>query len=293
MSTSIRLRSLYAVPMDQPARLAEALASEADALMADLTDLVAMHRKDEARENTRTLLSAPVAKQVWVRIARTNDDAALIADLDAAVQHHVTGLAIPECAHPDEIRKVDALISALEAQRGIEAGSVRLLPLPEGALAIRNYFDTLLASKRVVAAWFPGAPAGDLSRDVGFIWSEEGSERLYMRSKVVLDARAAGIEHILDSGSGRLGDLETYEREVHRSKSFGFTARMTYSAEHAVIVNRVLTPTAEEVAAAQREIVAYEAALERGVGLFELDGRVVDVTTVEFARRLVARAAKW
>lgn len=290
MSASLRMRSLFAVPMDQPSRLTEALGSSADALMLDLTDLVAIHRKDEARENTRALLSEPLTKLAWVRVANTSDASALEADLDVSVWPAVTGLVIPECAHPDEIRMISGLLSALETQRGIAQGTISLLPLPEGALAIRNYFDTLTASKRVVAAWFPGAPGGDLCRDVGYEWSAEGGERLYMRSKVVLDARAAGIHHIIDSGSGGLTDIEAFARDVLRSRRLGFTGRMAYNRDQAKAINTAFTPSDEEVAAAKREVAAYEEALKRGVGLFEFDGRVADVTTVEYAQRLIARA---
>jgi citrate lyase subunit beta / citryl-CoA lyase len=296
MSTFSLLRSLFAVPMDQPERLAQALDSDADGLMLDLTDLVAAHRKAEARANLREFLAAGAGPagsgpHLWVRIARTGEDEAVAANLDVAAAVGVTGLIIPECFYPSEVRKIAGLLDEFEARRGLTAGAIRLLPLPEGALAIRNYFETLTASERVCAAWFPGAPRGDLCRDVGFQWTSEGTERLYMRSKVVLDARAAGIEHIIDSGPGQLLDAPAFEADVRGSQRLGFTGRMAYSSAQAEIINRVFTPSPAEVEAAQAEIAAYEQALGQGLGLFELGGRIVDVTTVKHARRVVAKAA--
>jgi citrate lyase subunit beta/citryl-CoA lyase len=169
---------------------------------------------------------------------------------------------------------------------------VKLLPVPESALAIRNYYDTLTASPRVAAAWFPGAPSGDLCRDIGYEWSEEGSERVYLRSKVVAEARAAGIQNILDSGSGRPSDFDAFERETLISKRFGFTGRFVYNRTQAELANQLFAPSADEVARAQREVEAYRESLSNGVGLFELDGRVVDVTTVKHAERILARAGR-
>jgi citrate lyase subunit beta/citryl-CoA lyase len=290
MTNALVMRSMYAVPMDQPKRLEEGLASGADALMADLTDLVAEHRKDEARASLRELLAAESSTPIWARVARTHESESVLSDLDVAVTPFVVGLVIPECESPDEIRQFDEWLSRLEREREIPEGQVKLLPLPESALAIRNYYETLTASPRVIAAWFPGAAGGDLSRDLGYQWSEEGSERVYARSKVLLDARAAGIDNILDSGSGR-NDIDAFERETLISRRFGFNGRFTYNTGQVEIANPLFAPTPEEVEAAKREVEAYHAALEEGLGLFELDGRVVDVTTVKYAERTLERAA--
>lgn len=292
MGESFPLRSLFGVPMDQEDRLNEAIGSSADALMLDLTDLVAQTRRGEARENTRAFLDSGVGVPIWVRVARIEEEDAIQADLDAAVRPGLVGLVIPECERPDDLRRYDAWLTERERDRGLDAGSVKLLPLPESALAIRNYYDTLTASPRVAGAWFPGAPSGDLCRDVGYQWSEEGSERVYLRSKVVADARAAGIDSILDSGSGRPQDFEAFERESVISRRFGFTGRFVYNRTQAELANRLFGPSDEEIATAEREVAAYQESLERGVGMFELEGRVVDVTTVKYAERLLARAGR-
>jgi citrate lyase subunit beta/citryl-CoA lyase len=53
-----------------------------------------------------------------------------------------------------------------------------------------------------------GTEDGDLQTDLGCAWSIEGTELLYARSKVLLDARAAGIVNPLDGVFSDLGDEE-------------------------------------------------------------------------------------
>jgi citrate lyase subunit beta/citryl-CoA lyase len=240
----------------------------------------------------RDFLAAGSSMPVWVRVARTHEVQTVEADLDAAVRPGLLGIVIPECESPDEIRAFDGWLGALERERGLEVGSVRLLPLPETARAIRNYYETLTASLRVAGAWFPGAPGGDLCRDVGYRWSDEGSERVYMRLKVVHEARAAGIEHILDSGSLRVHDVEGFERESLISKSYGFTGRFAHNNSHVELANRLYAPTQHEVAAAERELAALRDAASRGLDMVELDGRMLEVANTPYAERILARAGR-
>jgi citrate lyase subunit beta/citryl-CoA lyase len=286
------MRSLFGVPMDNLERLGEAVESAADALMLDLTDLVAEARKHEARSNLQEFLAAGSSRAIWVRVARTHQTDAVKADLDAAVRPGLLGIIIPECESPEEIHAFDGWLAELERDRGLAVGTVRILPLPETALAIRNYYHTLGASSRVAAAWFPGAPGGDLCRDVGYRWSDEGSERIYMRLKVLHEARAAGIDHILDSGSSRVLDLEGYESECRISNGYGFTGRFGYTAGHAEAANRAYAPTQEEVAAAERELATLETARSRGMEMVEIDGRLVDVASAKYAKRVLAQAGR-
>jgi len=290
-----RLRSLSLIALDRLDLAPSVLASGPDAVMLDLADTVAPARKPLARANLATLLETQPAVTVLVRVATMGDaDRDLLAaDLDASVIPGVAAIILPEAEHPDEIRELAAHIERLERARGLPLGEVGILPLPETALAIRNYFDILAASERVQAALFASAQGGDLSRDVGYDTSgSDGSEILYMRSKVVLDARAAGIEHILDGAWLAVGDTAGFERDTIMSRRLGYTGRFAFDAPQTEIVNRVFSPSPEEVAAAEGEIALFEMADKDGVGLLEHEGRLVDIATVKYARKVLARAGR-
>jgi citrate lyase subunit beta/citryl-CoA lyase len=290
MSDGRPLRSLVGVPLDRSDLVIEALAGEADGVMLDLADLVAASRKDVARANLENLDIGNAEAGVFVRVAAVSATESLGADLEVAVRAGVDGIVLPECEHPDQIRELDSRLGKLERRRGLTAATLKVLPLPETALAIRNYFDSLTASDRVTAAMFPSAKGGDLARDVGFVWSADGAELSYMRSKVVVDARAAGVADVLDGAWVDLDDIDGFERDTRRSRQFGYTGRFTIGVAQTDVANRVFSPSDDEVAAAQREIDAFAEAAARGVGMFTHEGRLVDIATVKHAERVVARA---
>jgi citrate lyase subunit beta/citryl-CoA lyase len=60
--------------------------------------------------------------------------------------------------------------------------------------------------------------------------------------------------------------------------------------EHAAIINRLLTPAADEVARAKRIVAAFEAARARGQDRVEVEGSLVEVPTYANMKRLLARA---
>jgi citrate lyase subunit beta/citryl-CoA lyase len=296
MSTQTRfrtMRSLYGVPLDQTAKIDAAFEMRPDAVVLDLQAMVAASRKDVARSNLEELLGDGPPVTSWVRVAISEDEDDMAADLDAAVRAGVVGIILPEAEHPDEIRALDARITELEKARGLPAGSVELFPFPETALAVRNLYDILAASPRVSAVLFPSAPGGDLARDVGFKWTPEGTEILYMRQKIVVDARAAGVEHIFDGGwMLNIDDVDGFEADCRRSRAMGYTGRFAFNAAQAGAVNRAYSPSEEEVAAAEDVVGAWNGADVGDVGLFEHNGKFIDITIVKHAEKVLAQAGK-
>lgn len=289
------LRSLSLIAMDRLDLAPAVLASGPDAVMLDFADTVAPARKPLARANLATLLATKLPATVFVRVAtmHQSDRDWLAADLDAAVVPGVAAIILPEAGDAEEIRELASRIDLLERTRQLVPGSIAILPFPETALAIRNHYEILTASERVRVALFASAQGGDLSRDVGYDTSgSDGAEILYMRSKVVLDARAAGIEHILDGAWLAVSDTDGFERDTTMSRRIGYTGRFAFDAAQTEIVNRVFVPSPEEVAAAEEEIAIFLEAERNGVGLLEHDGRLVDIATVKYAQKVLARAGR-
>jgi citrate lyase subunit beta / citryl-CoA lyase len=85
-------------------------------------------------------------------------------------------------------------------------------------------------------------------------------------------------------------DGEGCEAETRFVRRLGYRAKSCVSPAHAAIINRVLTPSSEEIARARRIIAAFETARERGDDRADVDGNLVEVPTYMNARRLLARA---
>jgi citrate lyase subunit beta/citryl-CoA lyase len=223
--------------MDDLAKVRAAAESGADVLMVDLE--LAAARRSVARANLAELHANPPGLPLFIRVAAVARLDDMLLDLDAVVAPEVTGVILPDCEHASDVADLAAAIEELERERGLPIGGISVIPLPETALAIRNYFDILRVTPRVAAAWFAGSEGGDLARDIGYTWTPEGRELAYVRSKVVLDARAAGVRHILDGGWRNLRDLDGFRHDTEISRAIGFTGRLAFDAAQASVANEV------------------------------------------------------
>jgi citrate lyase subunit beta / citryl-CoA lyase len=58
------------------------------------------------------------------------------------------------------------------------------------------------------------------------------------------------------------------------------------------VAHRVFSPGADEVAQTRRLVAAYQAALARGVGTIDFEGRMIDGPLLKRAERIVALAER-
>jgi citrate lyase subunit beta/citryl-CoA lyase len=141
------------------------------------------------------------------------------------------------------------------------------------------------ASARVVALVLASE---DLAADLGAERAPDGVELAYARQRFLVECRAAATVAVdcpytwTDEGG--------LERDTAWARRLGYKAKSCVAADHAAIINRVLTPSAEEVARARRIVAAFEAARASGQARVELDGSLVEVPIYATAQRLLARA---
>jgi citrate lyase subunit beta / citryl-CoA lyase len=121
--------------------------------------------------------------------------------------------------------------------------------------------------------------------------SKEGTETLFLRSKVVLDARAAGIQYPTISSWWTIKDLEGLERDARWNRSLGYRGQTVMHPTHVPVVNKVFTPTTEEIAFHRGLIEAMEEAARRGVAAVTYKGDMVDEAMVKTSREMLEFAA--
>jgi len=268
------------------------LDSGADAVVLDLEDSVPSQERERARCIIASRLRqacARTAPDLWVRTNQvTSSDFG--HDLRVSVHGGLTGIVLPQVDHPDAVRVADREITAWERRHGLPLGAVALLPVAESALGVRNLFDILSASERVRVAAFPGAAGGDLCASLGVTGTADGQELLYARSKVLLDARAAGVQVILDSVWVDLDDLAGLREDSVRSRRLGYTGRFAIHPRQLDILHAVFTATRGEIADARALLAAYHDARRNGHGAIRHHGRLVDAAMAETARRVLATA---
>jgi citrate lyase subunit beta/citryl-CoA lyase len=126
--------------------------------------------------------------------------------------------------------------------------------------------------------------SGDYTVSTRGILSDEEWEVLYPRTKVLLACRAAGVDAI-DTIWGKVGDLDGVERSARRARVLGYDGKAIIHPDHVPIVNRVFSPTPEEIDHARRVIAAVAQAEAEGKGAATLDGQLIENVHAAVARR--------
>ena len=290
-----RVRSALFVPGSRSDFLEKADQRGADAVLIDLEDSVVEGSIDAARASVRAWLearAAPVDPVACVRVHALCDDQ-LDDDLDAVVQPELTALLVPKVVHEDEVVEVAEALSFYEGRRGMPRGQVRIWPLVETASAVQRADRIAGASERVAYMGGGTSRQGDIARALGFQWSAEGLETLYLRSKVLVDVRAAGVPNPVSGLVSNLdghADLETFARQ---SRALGYEGLMVIHPSQVSLVNEVFSPTAEEREEARAVLAALADAEAHGLGAVTFRGRMIDRANIEtiHALGLVEREA--
>ena len=186
------IRSLLFLPGNTPNIIINAAALGADAVIFDLEDAVSPEEKDAARILVRNALQTldPGGCRRVVRI-NSLDTPYWQADLREIAPLKPDLIMPAKISGPQDICRLEDFLAGLEKEAGLVSETIRLLPLIETALGVENAFAIAGASPRVEAL-FLGAE--DLTADLRCKRTKEGGEILYARSRLVMAARAAGLE---------------------------------------------------------------------------------------------------
>lgn len=282
-------RSLLFLPGNQASLLQNGTVLPADALIFDLEDAVAADEKDSARNLVASALQC-LDFGPREKIVRINENSDLREqDIRAVVPAGADSIMLPKVAGSALIKEIDALLHVIEKEAEIKAGSIRLLPLIETAAGIEFAFEAARASQRVVALALGGE---DLAVDLGCTRTKEGQELLYSRQRLVIAARAAGIQAIdtpFTDARDRAGLLE----DALLAKSLGFSGKLAISPHHLKGIHQAFTPTQSEIEFALEVIRVMEQALKSGAGAASLRGKMIDKPVAEQAKKTVeiARAS--
>jgi len=283
-------RSSLIFPVNVPRFVEKAYTRGADGVIMDLEDSVPEAEKDSARALVKG--SIPVVGKggadVAVRINRPLEEAR--RDMEASVWPGLTCVALPKVESAEEVRLRDGAITELEARRGLPPGSVQLAVSVETALGVIRAFEIASASPRIVTI---GVGAEDLTQEMGVQTSVGGEELWYARSKVLMDAYAAGVQPMgligVEPFSWREPE-KAYDAAVN-SRRLGYKGAQSIHPAPIPHINRGFSIPEEEVGYMRRALDAFEEGLERGTASVNLEGRMIDIATAERCRKVLRRAA--
>jgi citrate lyase subunit beta/citryl-CoA lyase len=275
------LRSFLFAPGNHPRRVEKALTLDADAVILDLEDAVAIAEKPATRE---TVVAAYGEKRTGLLYVRVNaaDTEFCHGDFTAIVQPGLDGIILPKVESAATLQTIDWLLNNLERERALVSGAIDLIPIIETAKGLRDIDAILGAGTRVKHCAFG---AGDFTLDVNMRWSRDESELAYARARVVTASRAAGIEAPLDTVWVDLQDEDGLEASTRLALGLGFQGKMCIHPNQIPVVNRVFTPTNAEIDFAGRVVAAFAEAEKRGSAAIQLDGKFIDYPIVYRAQR--------
>jgi citrate lyase subunit beta/citryl-CoA lyase len=281
------LRSFLFTPGNHARRVEKALSLDADAVILDLEDAVATAEKPAAREAVAAAFGRPRRGLLYVRVNAV-DTEFCYGDLLAIVRPGLDGIILPKVETPAGLATVDWLLAQLERDRGLPAAGLDLIPIIETARGLDRLGAVLGAGTRARRIAFG---AGDFTLDVNMRWTRGEAELAHARATVVTASRAAGIEAPFDTVWVDLKGPEGLEASSRTALGLGFQGKMCIHPDQIAIVNRVFTPTDDEVAFAERVAAAFAKAEAAGSAAIQLDGKFIDYPIVYRAQRVLHRIA--
>jgi citrate lyase subunit beta / citryl-CoA lyase len=286
------LRSLLFAPGNQPRKLSRVADFGADGIILDLEDAVPIAEKESTRPMVREALPKIAAGPL--RYVRVNaiETGLTRADLEGIYCPEVDGIKLPKVEQPSDVQEVDEFLTRLELQAGVASGSTDLIPTIETARGVLGAQAIASASPRVKRLAFGAA---DFCRDVsvrfgGSLWGTDGLELQYARSHLVLASRAAGIEAPLDTVWIDIRDNEGLELDARNALRLGFQGKSAIYPGQVDIINRVFSPSDDELEFARKVVAAFDEAEARGDAAIQLEGRMIDYPIAVKARWLLDRA---
>jgi citrate lyase subunit beta/citryl-CoA lyase len=284
-------RSALFVPGNKPDWIAKAVASGADHLILDLEDSVPDRDKVASRALVRQGL-ADLARQGRACSVRINPftTGLTLGDLEGIVCAELTEVSLPKVESAADLHALDAMLVVLERAHGLEPGRISTPLALETARAMRGAYEIAIACPRVRGLTVAAGAGGDAARSVGYLWSKSGTETLYLRSKAVLDARAAGIQCPMVASWFDIRDLDGLRRDAMLNRSLGFRGQTVMHPTHVPIVNEVFSPTAAEVAYYEGLLAAYDEGQRRGTAAVLYEGDMIDTAMAVTAREMLELA---
>jgi citrate lyase subunit beta / citryl-CoA lyase len=289
-------RSFLFAPGNVARRVEKAFTLEADAVILDLEDSVAVSEKVATRKLVVEALKGKGRSRAYVRV-NAAATAFCHGDLLEVVQEGLAGVVVPKIESAADLHAIDWVMAALERSRGIAEGSLDLMPIIETAAGVQRV-DRVLQARNLRP--YPGPwrvrriafGAGDYANDVGLTPTLDEPELAGARERIVLASRAAGMENPIDSPWFHFKEADAFRRALERSRRGGFQGRLCVHPDQIGPVNAAYQPSDEELERARRIVAAFRAAEARGEAAVQVDGLMVDYPIVHRAQALLDAVKK-
>lgn len=280
-------RTMMFMNAQKPGLLKDAYIYGSDSIILDLEDAVAENQKDAARFSLYHAMQTIDYgnTEVIVRINGLNTPH-WREDIRCVVASGADGIRIAKCESADDVHQVEAATLAAEREFGLEEGRTLLMAALESPQGILNAYEIVTASDRLFGCAISG---GDFRKSMHVRIEKGGIEMLTARGMMLLAARAAGVQ-CFDTMFPNIDDMEAFREEVVQNRQMGFDGKSIVSPRQIRLVHEIFAPTAKEIAYAEKLVRSFNEQADSGIGVYTVDGKMVDIPFFEDARRTLELA---
>ena len=280
-------RTMMFLNAQKPTLLKDPFIYGPDSLIFDLEDAVAPEEKDAAR-----FVLAHALKKVdyhnCEKVVRINgiDTPYWKEDIRCAVFAGCDSIRIPKTESAEGVKEVEAEIIKAEQEAGVELGSTLLMAAIESALGVLNLQEICGASPRLFGV---ALSAGDYTKDLHTVITGTGVELNGARQQMIITARAMNVQ-CFDTVYTDLDDMDGLRKETQLIHDMGFDGKSIINPRQLPIVHSVYTPSRKDIIFADKVVKEIDEKRAQGIGVFTVDGKMIDVAFYDGAKRTIALA---
>lgn len=280
-------RSMMFLNAQKPSLIKDPYLYGADSLMLDLEDAVAVTAKDTARFSLYQALKT-VDYRGSERVVRINglDTEYWKEDIRCAVAGGADVLRIPKTEDAQMVKAVEEEVLRAEHEFSRPEGSTLLMAALESAKGVMHAYEVCISSDRMIGIALSG---GDYTKDLQTRITGTGVELMGARQQMIIAARAAGVQ-CFDTVWTDLDNLDGFRKEVILIKDMGFDGKSIINPRQIPIVHEVFTPSTKEIIFSEKVIREIDSKRKEGIGVFTVDGKMIDIAFYDGAQRVIALA---
>ena len=283
-------RTMMFLNCQKPGLIRDPYIYGADSIILDLEDAVAANQKDSARYSLYHALRE-IDYRGAERIVRINglDTPYWKEDIRVCVAGGADAIRIAKTETAADVKAVEAAVLSAEQEFERPAGSTLLMAALESAKGVLNALEICRSSERLFGIALSG---GDFTKDIQTTITGTGVELAGARQHMILAARAAKIQ-CFDTVYTNLDDMEGFRKDVEMIHMMGFDGKSIINPKQIAVVHEIFTPSEKEITYAKKLIRAIDEQKKQGIGVFTVDGKMVDIAFYDGAVRTLelARAA--
>ena len=277
-------RTMMFLNAQKPGLIKDPYIYKPDSIMLDLEDAVAENQKDAARFSLFHALRS-IDYRGCERVVRINglDSSYWKEDIRCSVAGGCDSIRIPKTETKEDVKLVESEVIKAEHEFGRPEGSVLIMAAIESARGVLNALEICEASDRLFGIALSG---GDYTKDLQTHITGTGIELMGARQHLVIAARAAGVQ-CFDTVYTDLNNMEGFRQDVETIHLMGFDGKSIINPRQINTVHEIYTPTQKDIVFAEKVVKEIEEKKAQGIGVFTVDGKMIDIAFYDGAKRTI------